>query len=67
MLSFKYVYGCTWRDVTNGFGNADFAVRVLMIDIAILVLHKVGIIEHQEHDADNSDLTITTELPITPP
>ena len=27
MLSFKYVYGCTWRDVTNGFGNADFAVR----------------------------------------
>ena len=40
---------------------------VLMIDIAILVLHKVGIIEHQEHDADNSDLTITTELPITPP
>lgn len=40
---------------------------VLMIDIAILVLRKVGIIEHQVHDADNSDLTITTELPITPP
>ena len=40
---------------------------VLMIDIAIPVLRKVGIIERQEHDADNSDLTITTELPITPP
>ena len=44
----------------------------LVLLIVLFVVPIIGsvfepLFDHQEHDTDNSDLTITTEIPITPP
>ena len=51
-------------------GETELAGLVLLI--VLFVVPIIGsvfepLFDHQEHDTDNSDLTITTEIPITPP